>query len=407
MENIESRESIPVLKPGVDIALPGKEQPELDAAAKKLYEDTLPKTVQIVNDGGKMVGSGFFMDRNGSIGSAAHVLLGAREHFAITSDGTRYKVQIEKMDDINDSVILKPLGFKPGSRPHAELAGSTQLRAGDPIFAMGHPGGLRPAYISPGKFEKALTQEGLIRELDPNADADLKNGLENFVTNAEKADVKAALDRALFSAEIHIRPGDSGGPVFNSKGEVLGMNDMISSFKRGFFVPSEKLQALYESQDSKFEFSYQRLAAPWAQEYKNTWQEKPLIALSETAAAGTAGFFASRLMKTFPKSIGGSALLAEGLLLSNDASKLLESTDTLDKVKYGLASTADLGALASGITFLGSKYKTGGMIGLALSLGGRLACEFIPTHLVLKDINRKNDSLRPPLDPAIQKTLGF
>ena len=125
------KSDIPVLKPGVDIAIPGKPQPQIDEAAQKLYEDSLPKTVQITTDRG--AGSGFFMDKDGNIGTAAHVILGTREQFATTSDGTKYKLQIEKLDDINDTAIMKPIGLAPGSRPFAEMGSSKDLKVDQDI----------------------------------------------------------------------------------------------------------------------------------------------------------------------------------------------------------------------------------------------------------------------------------
>ncbi|MBX9685637.1 MAG: trypsin-like peptidase domain-containing protein, partial [Candidatus Obscuribacterales bacterium] len=265
----DKRGEIPVLKLGMDIADPNEPQPQIDDLTRKLYEDCLPKTVQITTDKG--LGSGFFMDKDGRIGTAAHVILGSREQFAVASDGTRWKLQIEKIDDVNDAAILKAVAFKSGSRPVAEIGKSSDLKPDQPIFPIGHPGGLRPAYISPGYFRKSTTEQELFESQDPQAKDAIKDALTNL-TPRELPDVQAALSRDLLHGAVHIRPGDSGGPMFDANGRVLGINDMITLPKDGsnipsdgFFVPAEKIKALYDSQDSKFDFTYNRLAAPWAQ----------------------------------------------------------------------------------------------------------------------------------------------
>jgi hypothetical protein len=400
----ENGRDIPVLKPGVDIATPDKPQPEIDAATRKLYADCLPKTVQIVTDQGK--GSGFFMDKDGTIGTAAHVVLGTREQFGVTSDGTRYKLQIEKLDDLNDSAILRPLGLKPGTAPAAEMGSTKDLTPQQPIYPIGYPGGLRPAYISPGNFLKAITQKGLFEQLDANIDKRLDSALK-AVTPSELPQVKAVLGRDLLAGSVHIRPGDSGGPMFDAREKVIGISDMITDFKSGYFVPVEKIHDLYNSKESKFDFTYNRIAEPWAQEYKNTWLNKPLVAAGESAALAGAGYVGYRLMSAFPRSFGGTAAALGGLKLLDDAGSLIESTDSRDKYKFALASASDLAGIAGGLAMLSSRYRVGGAIGLAVGIAGRVAADFLPTHLVVTDVQRKDGTIMPPVTMDIQSQLGL
>lgn len=398
------RDQIPVLRPGLDIAKPGNPQPEIDEVTRKLYADSLPKTVQIVTDEG--VGSGFFMDRDGRIGTAAHVVLGSREHYAITSDGTKYKLQIEKMDDINDAAIMRPIGFKPGSRPFAEMGSSKDLKPDDPIYPIGHPQGLRPAYISPGYFRGTLSQQELFKTQEPNIDEHLKEALKNLTPN-ELPEMKAALARDLLSGSVHIRPGDSGGPMFTLKGKVVGINDMISDFKNGYFVPVEKIQDLYNAKENKFDFTYSRVAAPWAQEYKNTWRESPVVAAGQTLTGLAAGYVGYRAISYLPRPLGISASAIEGVRLISDSEKLLSSTDPMDKLKYGIASASDLTGMIGGLALMSSRYRVGGAIGLAVGITAHLASDFIPNRLLLSDLQRRSNPLLPPLDPNIEKSLGL
>lgn len=403
---VENQGEIPVLKPGVELALPGNKQPEIDEATRKLYNDSLPKTVQIVTDTG--VGSGVIMDKDGNIGSAAHVVLGSREQFAVTSDGTKYKLQISKLDDINDTVVLHAIGFKPDKAAIAEMGSSKDLKAFQPLFPMGHPGGIRPAYISPGIYNSPLTNGELIKGLHEMTEEQLQDMVKSAITDKEMDNMQAALKRPLLAADVHIRQGDSGGPVFDGRGRVVGLNDMISSYEKGFFVPVEKLTDLYNSKQSDFNFTYHRLAEPWAQDYKNTWQQKPLTAFGQTATAAAAGYGAYRIASAYlPRGAGVAAALYEGFSLSDDVRSLLSSTDSRDTLKYSLASATDLVGLAGSVAFFTSRYRVGGAIGLGVGIAGRLAADFIPSRLVLTDLERKSNPLIPPFNQNIEKTLGL
>ncbi len=401
----DKRGDIPVLKPGIELVKPTGPQPEADEATCKLYADSLPKTVQITTNKGR--GSGFFMDKDGSIGTAAHVILGSSEQFAITSDGTKYKLRIEKVDDINDLAILRPESFKPGSRPYAELGSTKDLKPDDSIFPMGHPLGLRPAYISPGYFRHTLTQQELIESIVPDSKDTIKAGVESL-TPKERPDMQAALARELLNGKVHIRPGDSGGPTYDAAGRVIGINDMITGNKldAGYLVPVEKMRDLYNS-DGKFQFTYNRIAEPWAQEYKHAWQSKPLDAAASTLVAGGVGYLGFKALSRYPRTLGLGAAGYEGFRLVNDVSELLDSTDRRDVLKYGISSAADLSGTVGALAMMSSRYRVGGAVGLAVGIGGRMAADFLPSRLVLTDIQRKDGSILPPFDPQIEKTLGL
>jgi len=400
----KSREQIPVLKPGEKFAEPNEPQPELEPSAVKLYLDSLPKTVQIRADNGS--GSGFFMDKDGRIGTAAHVILGSREQFAITSDGTKYKLQIEKIDDLNDIAIMKPLGYKSGSYPVAEMGDSSVLKKGTEIFPMGHPQGRRPAYISPGEFGAEMKNSQLLLDFHQLTQEELEERIGDAITPKETPFMKSALERDLLNGVVHIRPGDSGGPAFDANGKVIGINDMITSFKNGYFVPVEKIRALYDQKNSDFEITYHRSPAVWAESYQNQWTQKPIAALTETATFAGAGYFGSRLIASSPRMGSLGVGLGEGMMLYNDANQLMRSTDGRDQLKYTLASAADATGLLGSAALL-TRMRTGGAIGIGVGILGRIAVDFIPTRMVMTDLVRKSDPTMPPFTHDIEKNLGL
>lgn len=393
----------PVLKPGIDIAKPGDPQPEVDAAAKKLYEETLPSVVQITTDKG--FGSGWIMDKDGRIGSAAHVVLGSKEHYAVTADGAKYKLEIEKLDDLNDTVIMKPVKWKEGSRPHLDLAPSAPLKADDPVFAMGHPGGLRPAYLSPGYHREAQTQLNMMKNLSPEVEGAINQKIEQL-TPKERPDLEKFINRDILNARIHIRPGDSGGPLLNADKKVIGINDMITSFEMGYFVPSEKIQALSES-EGKFDFKYNWVASGLAQQYKHDWRTNPSMAVAETLGVAGAGLVGNSVLNKMPLTGGLGAAAVSAVMLTGDAGSLLNSTDGRDQTKYGLATAGDLAALGGAIATMIPKARLAGKIALGLGVTSRIGSEFVPNKRVLTDITRKDGSPVPPVSPDIEKSLGL
>jgi hypothetical protein len=286
------------------------------------------------------------------------------------------------------------------------MGSSVDLKPNDSIYPVGHPLGLRPAYISPGNFQSTTTQKEILKSLDPDLDKTLATALKG-VTPHEMPDTLASLDRSLLAGKVQIQPGDSGGPMFDAAGKVVGINDMITNFSQGYFVPVEKIRDLYNSNDSKFQFTYNRIAEPWAQDYKNSWTQKPIVAGAETLAAAGIGAAGLGLSKYYPRALAISGSAYEAYRLMDDADKLFSSTDSMDKLKFGISSAADLAGIVSGIAMLSSRYRVGGAAGLALGVGVRIAADFLPTHLVMTDIQRKDDPLKPPMNPDIKKILGF
>ncbi len=402
MEN--SRDQIPVLKPGEKFAEPNEPQSELEPSVRKLYLDSLPKTVQIRAD--NATGSGFFMDKDGRIGTAAHVILGSREQFAITSDGTKYKLQIEKIDDLNDIAIMKPLGYKSGSYPVAEMGDSTSIKKGTEFFPMGHPQGRRPAYISPGEFGSEMKNSQLLLDFHQMTQEELDERIGEAITPKETPFMKSALERDLLNGVVHIRPGDSGGPAFDANGKVIGINDMITSFENGYFVPVEKIRALYEQKNTDFEISYHRSPTAWAESYQNQWTQKPIAAATETATFAGAAYLGSRVIGASPRMGSLAVGLGEGMMLYSDAGQLMRSTDGRDQLKYTLASAADASGLLGSAAFL-TRMRTGGAIGIGVGILGRIAADFIPTRMVMTDLVRKSDPTMPPFTQDIEKNLGL
>jgi|GEM_PF-2655179 len=243
------------LKPGLQPAAPDAPQPEVDAVTRELYEQLSPSVVKIKADDGN--GSGFIISKDGDVATDAHVVLGNRHFSVVTNDGVEHKARLVKLDDVNDLAILhiedaKPCEFKP-----VKLGTSKDLKPDDPVWALGHPRGWDPTYISPGYFRKKETGQDVL-DSENQVVREHAKGVIAGLTPKERADVEAELKKPMQNAQVNIQKGNSGGALFDKDGKVVGITDLSNLDSNSDFTPVESLIALMEAKESKFTFSFKK-----------------------------------------------------------------------------------------------------------------------------------------------------
>lgn len=395
MGNHAAEQDIPVLKSGLEMKPPTAKQPEADETSRKLYNELLPGVVQVATDKG--AGSGFFVDQSGRVVTDAHVVLGSNEQYVITSDGKRHKARVEKLDDIHDLASLTVDGVK-NVKP-LQLGDSSTLKPDQKIWALGHPLGSRPAYVSPGYFRFDSTMANMLANLDP----DLFLGTlvrSASMTPKEQKDVEGNLTRRLVHGMVKIVPGNSGGPLVDADGKVVAVADMIDTKdpSQSYHTPVENVRELLESKDGNFKATYNWTPERWVQAYKNNWMQHQSFAIAETGAAGLAAWAGGRIIWRHPRlaAVGGSIYGAS--MLAGDLQKYSNSTDSRDSWKYGLRSAADTVITGGALAALSSRARLIGLASAGVALAGRLATDFIPNHLTMTDLNRTDGDPRPPYD---------
>jgi S1-C subfamily serine protease len=218
-------------------APPPPEQAEIDARigeimasatpppanSASVYRFILPSLVfiqtQSTNADGEEgfgVGSGVVVNENGDILTALHVVLDATEIEITFADGTEATAEIANADPGNDIAVLQ------ASRPPevlvpATLGSATAMRVGDEAYAVGNPLGLAGSLSS-----------GVI------------SGLDRSFT-VEETDRRL---EGLIQFDAAVNPGNSGGPLLNRAGQVVGIvtalanpNETNSFTGIGFAVP--------------------------------------------------------------------------------------------------------------------------------------------------------------------------
>jgi serine protease Do len=175
-----------------------------DLKAMERHVETLVKKVSpavVALEMNFASGSGVIISSNGLILTAAHVLGGATKATVTFPDGkTVHAKALGKASDA-DAGLLKIT--EPGPWPCLELGGKQQDAVGDWVLALGHPGGF-----------------------------DSKRSL---VVRLGRV---VALDSDTLQTDCTISPGDSGGPVINMAGNVIGIHSFISlAMADNFHVP--------------------------------------------------------------------------------------------------------------------------------------------------------------------------
>src|SRR6266436_7214377 len=157
------------------------------------------------------LGSGFIIDTAGIVVTNNHVIADADEINVIMNDGTKIKAEIVGIDKKTDLAVLK---FKPPRTLTAVTFGdSDKLRLGDWVVAIGNP------------FSRGGT-------------------VTAGIVSAKNRDISSGPYDSYIQTDAAINRGNSGGPLFNLDGEVIGVNTLIispsgGSIGIGFAVPSK------------------------------------------------------------------------------------------------------------------------------------------------------------------------
>jgi len=171
---------------------------------------------------GTATGSGFVVDKNGTIVTNAHVVDGASKvTVSLSEGGDAIDAKVEGIDNDSDVAVLKidPSGKDLTVLP---LGDSSKAQVGDPVVAIGNPFGL----------QRTVTT-GIVSGLQRQVDA--PSGFP--ITDVIQTDAA-------------INPGNSGGPLINARGQVIGINSQIQtgggngSVGIGFAVPINTVKQL-------------------------------------------------------------------------------------------------------------------------------------------------------------------
>jgi serine protease Do len=164
------------------------------------------------------LGSGFIIDPTGLVVTNNHVIAGADEVNVILNDGTTLKAELIGRDTKTDLALLKVTPTKPLKA--VKFGDSDKLRLGEWVIAIGNPFSLGGT-VTAG------------------------------IVSARNRDIQSGPYDNYIQTDAAINRGNSGGPLFNLDGEVVGVNTAIispsgGSIGIGFAVPSKTVMPVID-----------------------------------------------------------------------------------------------------------------------------------------------------------------
>lgn len=172
------------------VKLPG-DLLRLEAKVSSVADKTMPATVALLSDVTGSSGSGVVVREDGLILTAAHVVQGAEDVLVVFPDGKQVAGKVLGANFSRDIAMVRIT--EEGTWPFVDTGASRPLQAGDWVVALGHSAGFDPARTPPVRFGRVVSK-----------------GPGNYLTS----------DCTLIG-------GDSGGPLFDLDGKLVGINSSI------------------------------------------------------------------------------------------------------------------------------------------------------------------------------------
>ncbi|OIO81722.1 hypothetical protein AUJ84_00345 [Candidatus Pacearchaeota archaeon CG1_02_32_132] len=152
-----------------------------------IVEEAIKGVVSVTTD--TSAGSGFFVDSGGYVVTNMHVIANAQYIKIVDYNGNEINAEFLGGDETNDLALLKV----PGVYNHLELVKRDSVLIGEKVIAIGNPLGL-----------SFSVTEGIVSALKRAG----PNGLNEYI-----------------QTDVTLNPGNSGGPLINKEGKVIGINN--------------------------------------------------------------------------------------------------------------------------------------------------------------------------------------
>ena len=192
---------------------------------QEIYEKNIPSVVSITCtfSGGTGSGTGVVLSENGYLVTNSHVVSGAQQIQVLLTDGRTLPAHLVGTDGLSDLAVLY---VNAGNLTPAEFGDSSQLRVGDAVVAIGDPLGVS-----------------------------LRGTMTDGIVSAINRDVETnGRTMTLIQTNAALNSGNSGGPLINCHGQVIGINTMkIGTFADdagveglGFAIPSAMVKEIVD-----------------------------------------------------------------------------------------------------------------------------------------------------------------
>jgi serine protease Do len=242
--------------------------------------EQLRRSTVLVQSGGRGAGSGVIWSADGLVVTNAHVVLGSRVKVRLW-DGREFDAAIVSRDTGRD---LAQLHIAAAGLPAASAADSSMVRPGELAIAIGNPLG----------FVGALAT-GVIHAVGPLGGLDLRTWVQ---------------------ADVRLAPGNSGGPLADAHGRVIGINTMVAG-GLALAVPSNSVRDFLSG-------------GP-----ENVWLGVTIHPAQIPRAAGSAKRFGLVVLEVEPGSPADLASLLPGDILLGTEEKVFTAVEDLASALRG------------------------------------------------------------------------
>ena len=291
---------VPGLLPASEPVHDLKDLAKLEAQVTAVASKVMPATVALLSEKTGSSGSGVITTADGLILTAAHVVQGAAELTVVFPNGEEVPGKVLGANYSKDIAMVQIVGKGPW--PFAGMGASKPLVAGDWVIALGHSAGFDAARTPPVRFGRVVSK-----------------GPGNFLTS----------DCTLIG-------GDSGGPLFDLEGKIVGINSSI-----GVSLTNNNHAGI-----DGFKEDWDRIRAgeAWGKLQMNPFAnpEMPVLGIAMGRPRGLRGVPVEGVVPRSPSAAAG--VRAGDVIQSLDGSEVLDANKLLqvlakrqpgDKVKLG------------------------------------------------------------------------
>ena len=279
----ETLTEVGALEDDIHLVIAALSQSVINADA--VYQKLRDATVGISN-GEKTVGSGFVLDTLGHVVTAQHVVERLSTIYVVLSDGRSSKATVVGSSEYSDIAVLKLDADLVGAL--STLADSAMVRIGEPVVTIGNP-----------FDQKETLTSGIVSQIN------------RFIEIEYDSKTRWVASLIQFDAAVNF--GNSGGPLMNSEGEVIGMvvARVHPSDGDGIYyaVSSNKIDRVAASLIAQGSFDY-----PWLGVEITDLTPK---FIQGRALETTNGVLVGRVLAESPAEVGG--IRSEDIIIAVDA----------------------------------------------------------------------------------------
>ena len=270
-----------------------------------------------VYDSGNSIGSGVCVSESGYILTNSHCITNTKSIKLYLSDSTSANAKIVYDNPVSDLAIIK----SDRSIPYLEIGNSDELKVGQDILAIGTPLSLSLTH----SFTK-----GIVSAMNRTLRVGGESG-EGYMQN-------------LIQHDASLNPGNSGGPLINSRGQVVGINTLkiTSGEGVGFAIPSKSFMSLVSSYVTNINYSLP---------YLGVYGLDSAIASFNNATDETKGFYIVDLSDSSPLAISG--VMPSSVITKFNGREINNTLDLQDEL-YKLNSESEVYVE---VVYRGEKFK--------------------------------------------------